>query len=76
MILFLFLNKKQYFFLFLKKVFIFTSRAPDVPDLPCRSQIRSGGGGGTNRGNKEHRAQIVWLESSFVSAIPETKSKL
>ena len=29
-------------------LFIFTSRAPDVPDLPCRNQIRSGGGG-TNR---------------------------
>ena len=54
-------------------LFIFTSRAPDVPDLPSRVQIRSAV---NNRGNKEHRAKIVWLESSFVSAIPETKSKL
>ena len=50
--------------------------APDVPDVirtpPTRHRMRSGGTGA----KEPHRAQIVWLESSFVSAIPETKSKL
>lgn len=56
-------------------------KAPDVPDnirTPSRSRMRSGGSssGGNGSRNKEHRSQIVWLESSFVSANPETKSKL
>ena len=60
-------------------------RAPDVPDnirTPSRSRMRSGGSSSGGRDSarsgtvKEHRAQIVWLESSFVSNNPETKSKL